>query len=217
MNLISVNLGAERAMPKIKENGKTGIYKLPVSGAVQIAALGLPGDYISDTRHHGGVDQAVYIYCAVDYAWWSQELGYELQPGTFGENLTISELACGPVRIGDRLLVGSVVLEVSSPRIPCGTLAARMGDPAFVKRYREAERPGLYCRVIQEGLVQAGDAVTLQPFGGESLSIMEMFRAYYEGSPSLETIQRHLAAPIAIRSRTEWQGKLAKLSGQAAS
>ena len=212
MQLTSVNLGVERAMPRVKESGKTGIYKLPVSEEVQVTALGLPGDVICDVKHHGGPDQAVYVYGAGDYAWWSQELGYELAPGTFGENLTISELESGPFHIGDRLLVGTVILEVTSARIPCGTLAARMGDPSFVKRYRQAERPGLYCRVIQEGQVQAGDTVKVDLYRGETITIQEMFRAYYESKPSLETIQRHLAAPIAVRARRDWQEKLAKHS-----
>jgi MOSC domain-containing protein YiiM len=216
MQLISVNLGVERAMPGVKESGKTGIYKLPVTAPVHVLSLGLPGDVICDVKHHGGVDQAVYIYGGGDYAWWSQELGYELQPGTFGENLTISELESGPVRIGDRFLIGSVILEATSPRIPCSTLATRMGDPAFVKRYRRAERPGLYCRVIQEGTLQAGDPVTCQPAAAESLSALEMFRDYYDPNPNAETIRRHLAAPIANRDRRAWEEKLHKLRGEVA-
>jgi MOSC domain-containing protein YiiM len=216
MKLLSVNLGVERAMPGVKETGKTGIYKLPVTSPVQVLALGLPGDVICDVKHHGGVDQAVYVYGAGDYAWWSRELGYEVQAGTFGENLTISELESGPVRIGDRFQIGTVILEATSPRIPCSTLAARMGDPSFVKRYHKAERPGLYCRVVQEGALQVGDEVTYQPTAGESLSALEMFRAYYDPNPSEEIIRRHLAAPVAIRARRDWEAKLQKLRGEAA-
>ena len=83
------------------------------------------------------------------------------EPGTFGENLTIAGVETAQALIGDRLAIGDVLLEVTSPRIPCVTLAARMGDPGFVKRFRAAERPGFYCRVLQEGFVRAGDAVTL--------------------------------------------------------
>jgi MOSC domain-containing protein YiiM len=214
MHLISVNIGVERAMPGVKESGKTGIYKLPVTGSVRVLSLGLPGDVICDLKHHGGMDQAVYVYGAGDYAWWAQELGRELEPGTFGENLTISELESAPCLVGDRLLIGSVVLEITSPRIPCGTLAARMGDPTFVKRYRIAERPGLYCRVIQEGALQTGDAVTCQPASSPSISMLEMFRDYYDPHPSKETIQRHLAAPVAVRDRREWEEKLRALGGE---
>jgi len=216
MRLISVNLGVERPDPRPKTNDITGIYKLPVDVPVNVLALGLPGDRICDVKHHGGPDQAVYVYGAGDYAWWSQELGFELEPGTFGENLTISELESASFRIGDRLLIGPVILEVTSARIPCATLAGRMGDTAFVKRYRQAERPGLYCRVLQEGTLRAGDEVTIQPAAAENLSILEMFRAYYDPHPSQEMIRRHLAAPISVRARVDWEEKLQSLRGETA-
>ena len=143
MQLISINIGRTQAIQGAKASGTTGIYKLPVEAA-QITAEGLADDAICDRENHGGVDQAVYVYGTPDYAWWSAELGRALAPGTFGENLTITDLASARLNVGDRLRIGAVVLEVTAPRIPCVTLATRMGDPAFVKRFRHAERPGLY-------------------------------------------------------------------------
>ena len=151
MHVLSVNIGSVQTMHNAKASGKTGIYKQPVAGPVRITINGLPGDSIVSTKHHGGPDQAVYVYGGADYAWWSSELGRALAPGTFGENLTISDLASAGLAIGDRLHIGAVILEVTAPRIPCGTLAQRMGDPGFVKRFRAAERPGVYCRVVREG------------------------------------------------------------------
>lgn len=214
MQLISVNIGQARAMKNAKASGKTGIYKLPVSEPVQITANGLPGDAICDVENHGGVDQAVYIFGAPDYAWWSEQLGYELAPGTFGENLTISELESTQFSIGDRLHIGSVILEVTAPRIPCVTLAVRMGDPTFVKRFRYAERPELYCRVIQAGTVQVGEPVTWEPYQGETITALEMFRDFYAPEQSEATIRRHLAAPIAIRDRVDKEERLRQLVGQ---
>jgi MOSC domain-containing protein YiiM len=211
MELISVNLGREQAIQYAQKSGRTGIYKLPVSTAVEIGPLGLPGDAIVDVKNHGGPDQAVYVYGSADYAWWSQELGYELEPGTFGDNLTISELESASFLIGDRLRVGAVTLEVTAPRIPCSTLAARMGDPGFVKRYRFAERPGLYCRVIQPGPVKAGDPVVYERYAGETISVLEMFRAYYLRDPGEACIRRHLAAPIGARARAAMEEKLRKI------
>ncbi len=158
MELISVNIGQLRPLQTGKATRQSGIFKLPVTTPVTITTLGIADDAIADSKHHGGPDQALYVYTTPDYAWWSAELGTDLEPGTFGENLTISGLESGRCAIGDRLNVGSVVLEITAPRIPCSTLAARMDDPTFVKRFRAAERPGLYCRVIQTGVVQAGDA-----------------------------------------------------------
>ena len=185
-----------------------GIYKLPTHEPAQVTFLGLKGDFICDAKNHGGPDQAVYIYGAADYAWWSQELGREIGQGTFGENLTISELESAQFLIGDRLKIGPVILEVTAPRIPCDTLAARMADPKFVKRYRFAERPGLYCRVIQEGPVRMGNEVSVERYKGESIFILEMFRDYYEKDKSEATLRRHLSAPIAIRSRISLEREL---------
>ena len=151
MKLVSVNIGSKGTVEHPDKTVITGIFKRPVTGPVRIGGLGLEGDFIGSAKHHGGPDQAVYIYGTTDYDWWSRELGRTMEPGIFGENLTIGGLESAPVCIGDQFLVGSAVLQVTAPRIPCVTLAARMGDPAFVKRFRQAERPGLYCRVLQPG------------------------------------------------------------------
>jgi MOSC domain-containing protein YiiM len=211
MQLLSVNIGQKRTQQKGSELETTGIYKLPVQEPVEIKPLGIQSDFICDQKNHGGPDQAIYIYGQPDYLWWSKELGKNLGPGTFGENLTVSELESARFNIGDRLHIGSVVLEVSAPRIPCSTLAARMGDPQFVKKYRRAGRPGLYCRVIQEGFVQTGDEVTLESYKGETLSILQMFRDYYDNHKSEETLRLHLRTPIAIRAREDEERDLEKL------
>jgi MOSC domain-containing protein YiiM len=210
MELISVNVGRERTI-RTDRLEATGIFKAPVAGPVRITGLGLEGDFVGSPKHHGGPDQAVYVYGAADYAWWSRELGRELTPGAFGENLTIGGLESAPLSIGDRLRVGVVILQVTAPRIPCVTLAARMGDPRFVKRFRHAERPGLYCRVLQEGPVQARDPVTVEPFTGETVTILEMFRDHYQKDQGEAELRRYLAAPIAIRSRLEKEEQLKKL------
>lgn len=211
MQLISVNIGHEQEIEGAQKLGNTGIYKLPVDTPVEVTPYGLAGDRIVDSENHGGLDQAVYVYGAADYAWWAEALGKELSPGTFGENLTISDLESVAFQIGDRLQVGAVTLEVTAPRIPCRTLAARMGDPAFAKRFRQAERPGLYCRVIKTGWVQSGDPVNLERFSDKTITLLEMFRDFYERELPEETLRRHLAAPIAIRARMDTEEQLRKL------
>src|SRR5574341_1518986 len=182
MNLISVNIGQERTIQRRNHAERTGIFKFPTDRPVRVTKLGLEGDVIVSKKHHGGPDQAVYAYGAGDYEWWSNELGREITPGTFGDNLTISDLESAQFNIGDYLHLDSVTLQVTAPRIPCGTFATRMNDPQWVKRFRYAERPGLYCRVIQEGIVKAGDSVTVEKYTGETITIVEMFRDYYERS-----------------------------------
>lgn len=211
MQLISVNVGKAQAILNAKSSGVTGIYKMPTTEPITITHDGLASDTICDTENHGGVDQAVYVYGTDDYAWWSEQLGRELAPGTFGENLMISELVSSTFQIGDRLRVGEVVLEVTAPRIPCVTLATRMGDPMFVKRFKEAERPGLYCRVIEPGSVQAGDPVSFEPYSGETVSALEMFQRFYTRDEDEAYVRRALAAPIAIRDRVEKEAELAAL------
>ena len=216
MHVISVNAGQVRTITTAKSTGPTGIYKTALDSAVQISPQGIPGDAIVNRKHHGGPDQAVYLYGDLDYDWWAAELGRTLAPGTFGDNLTIAGLASAGIFIGDRFEIGRLLLEVTAPRIPCQTLAARMGDPVFVKRFRQAERPGMYCRVIQAGEVQAGQAVKYLPSRGERISLVEMFRDHYEPVLSEAQLRRYLAAPIASRERVGKETQLKKiLAGQA--
>ena len=208
MDLISVNVGQERSISNAKASGKTGIYKLPVTTPVQITSNGIPDDAICDTKHHGGPDQAIYIYGAADYQWWSEALRKELAPGTFGENLTISDLESAQFQVGDLLQIGAISLQVTSPRMPCVTFAARMDDTTFKQQFRRAERPGLYCRVLQGGQIQAGDSVRLERYTGETVTILEMFRDYYAPDLREVTLRHYLAAPISIRSRAEKEKQL---------
>lgn len=209
MRLVSVNVGRELPIENGKRSGVTGIFKRPSRGPVELTASGLVGDAICDTENHGGPDQAVYVFGSPDYEWWSENLGRALPPGTFGENLTIAGFESAGANIGDSLRIGAeVVLEVTAPRIPCVTLAARMGDPAFLRRFRWAERPGVYCRVLEEGRVEVGDSVTLQRYRGEIVTATEVFRNSFEPDGSEGTIRRHLAAPIAVRARVEKEKQL---------
>jgi MOSC domain-containing protein YiiM len=211
MNMTSVNLGKERILHRKNRYERTGIFKFSTTKDVRVTKLGLEGDVIISKRHHGGPDQAVYVYGATDYEWWSEELGREIAPGTFGENLTISELESAKFNVGDYLYIGEVILQVTAPRIPCGTFAARMDDVQWVKQFRHAERPGLYCRVLKEGFLRAGDVVSMERYPGETLSVLEMFRDYYTRDKSEDSLRRHLRAPVAIRARRDLEKELQKL------
>jgi MOSC domain-containing protein YiiM len=216
MKLVSLNLGIGQLIAVGERKIRTGIHKQPTLEPVQIGKLGLAGDEVSDEVNHGGPDQAVYVYGLPDYDFWSEQLGMALEPATFGENLTISGLESASLNIGDRLRVGpsglGVLLEVAASRIPCHVLAARMNDLGFVKKFRAAQRPGAYCRVIETGEVQAGDSVNLERHLGETVSLLEDFNLYYDANPSRASLERALNAPVAIRTRAELTQKLAKLS-----
>ncbi|MEM9953523.1 MAG: MOSC domain-containing protein [Chloroflexota bacterium] len=206
MQIVSINIGKAQAIEA--KSGQSGIFKYPVMQAVAITELGLDGDVIVDTENHGGKDQAVYIYGMPDYAWWSAELGRELKAGTFGENITISELESASLCIGDRLQMGDVLLEVTAPRIPCVTLATRMDEPQFVKKFLHAERYGAYCRVIEVGKINTDDAVTLIPYNGERVSINELADAFYAKEVSEKQIKRFLSVPLIEKARDHYQSKL---------
>jgi MOSC domain-containing protein YiiM len=212
MQLISINVGKEQTQQRKNYIETTGIYKMPVNGPVEIKSLGIESDVICDKKNHGGPDQAVYVYGGADYAWWSEELGQELAPGTFGDNLTISGLESARFNVGDYLHIGEATLQVTAPRIPCGTFAARMKDPQWVKKFRAGERPGLYCRIIREGVVKTGDPVSVEKYTGETISILDMYRDHYAKELSEDTILRHLNAPIDIRSRKDLEEELQKIS-----
>jgi MOSC domain-containing protein YiiM len=212
MKLISINIGQEQTLQNKDRVERTGIFKIPAAHSVQVTKLGLEKDVIVSKKHHGGPDQAIYIYGEPDYQWWSRELGKDLGPGTFGENLTISDLESARFNIGDILQTGEVTLQVTAPRIPCSTFAARMNDPHWVKKFRKAERPGLYCRVLQEGIVKTGDPVSFESYQGETLSLLEMYRDYYVKNKSRETLLRHLRAPVAIRARRDLEKELQKMT-----
>ncbi|MBB4193943.1 MOSC domain-containing protein YiiM [Rhizobium aethiopicum] len=179
---------------------KTGIFKRPVNGAVMIDAEGLVGDAICNRKHHGGVDQAVYIEGSLTLDWWSRELGRPHEPGTFGENMVISDLDNRDVAVGDRFISGDLILEVTSCRIPCATFAARMNDAKFVKRYTVAASPGIYCRVIKPGVAKAGMPVEHQAFVGEKVTIPELMKTFGRQLSEADR-SRYLAAPIHYKLR----------------
>ena len=171
--VLSVNVGpvAEFRAGRAK---RSGIVKAPRAGRVPVRGENLAGDEQAERRHHGGPDQAVYAYARESYDWWAAELGRELPAGLFGENLTLEGVDADDAVIGERWAVGSAVLEVTAPRIPCLKLQTRVGEPKFVKRFAEARRPGAYLRIVQEGDVGAGDAVEVISRPGHGVTLQDV-------------------------------------------
>lgn len=140
--------------------GVTAIDKRSVDGPVRVHKLGLHGDVQANRVHHGGEDQALYAYSQADADYWAAELGRELPPGIFGENLRLAGLDASDAVIGERWKIGlDVEVEVTSPRIPCATFQRRMAEPHWVKRFTDAGRVGAYLRVVRTGSIQAGDHI----------------------------------------------------------
>jgi len=175
-----------------------------------LGTLGLEGDAVLNERHHGGPDQAVYVYRQEDYDWWSARLGTTLAPGTFGENLTVSGLPGPDLAIGTRLVFDEVVLEVTAPRIPCNTLAERMGDAKFAKAFVRAERPGCYCRVRTPGALHADGQFSLDDGAASDVTVLALFRAAGR-TLEREELEWLLAAPIDVRTRRKFEARLSSL------
>lgn len=214
MKLVSVNRGTAESLKYGKRRFVTGIDKRDCDGPVYIGASGVDGDAVCDAEHHGGPDQALYVYGAAHYEWWSRELGRTLRYGTFGDNLTIDGLP-DDMSAGDRLCIGSALLiEATAPRIPCSTLAAQMQDSNFGLRFKRAEMPGFYFRVIEPGHVAAGDAVESVEGNGAGVSMLDLFRLYYALSPRPDELRRALDAPIAARLRQRFENKLASVESR---
>lgn len=199
--LVSVNVGSPTVLAGSKE--PTGIIKVPRSGPVLIDAEGVVGDAILDRRHHGGPDQAIYVYLQDDYDLWSSELGETLAPGTFGENFTIAGVDGQSLAIGDRFRIGEVEIEVTYHRTPCNTLARRMGSPNWVKRFARALRPGGYARVLRTGHVEAGTEAIYTPFAGPRVTVAELMG--FDGVRELpdELVTRLLQTPVRLKTRAK--------------
>src|SRR4051794_34957687 len=168
--VLSVNVGQVAEFHAGRAR-RSAIVKAPLAGRAAARGVNVAGDDQADRRVHGGPDQAVYAYARESYEWWEGELGRTLDPGTFGENLTLGDVDVDHALIGERWAIGSCLLEVTMPRIPCFKLAKRMGDPRFVKRFAAARRPGAYLRIIQEGELGAGDAVSVVERPGHDVTI----------------------------------------------
>lgn len=208
--LESINVGRIETISHNQHSLTTGICKYPVEGPVLVEDTGLRDDAIVDTEHHGGADQAIYAYSADDYDWWADQTGRSYPPGLFGENLTIRGMP-SDMNIGDRLLIGAVVLEATAPRIPCNTFAARMQDSGCGLAFRHAERPGIYFRVLNGGEVAAGEAVTHIVNESSNVTALDLFRFHYAQRHDVATLQRFLDAPVASRFRKKIAGKLQAL------
>ncbi|NED01180.1 MOSC domain-containing protein [Streptomyces sp. SID6648] len=188
MNLLTVNIGRLRPNAQTDgPNGLSGIDKRPVEGPVEVrdpgpkgvGGSGLSGDAVSDLRHHGGSDQAVYAFAREDLDDWERELGGKrLANGVFGENFTTLGLDVSGALIGERWRVGAdLVLEVTSGRIPCRTFAEHVGEQGWVKRFTQRGVTGAYLRVIEPGTVRAGDPVEIVHRPDHEITAALQFRA----------------------------------------
>jgi len=180
----SVNVGEAKA--GIVKGHRTGIDKRPVPeisvfdpGPKGIGASGVRDDDVVSLKHHGGMTQAVYAVAQEELDWWSIDLGMDLAPGAFGENITTAGFDVDASVIGEQWRIGgSVVLTVTAPRVPCATFSAHMGVPGWVKSFTQRGRTGAYLAVAQAGTIRPGDEIQVAWRPGHGFTPPDMFRAW---------------------------------------
>ncbi|MDD2770226.1 MAG: MOSC domain-containing protein, partial [Methylococcus sp.] len=206
--IVSINTSKIKEVQFKGKTVPTGIFKQPVTDPVLIGFDGIGGDEQADLRCHGGPHKAVYLYGWPGYLHWASFLGRRLSPGTFGENLTVENLTEDDVRIGDLLICGDLMLQVSEPRISCFKLAMTLQeDPGFSRVFLADGRVGFYARVLREGRITVGDRLVHQPTPLPSPTVREFVQATYDANASLSELK---FARNAVDLSPEWQALIAK-------
>ncbi len=191
MKLLSVSVSLRKEVPYMGKTVATGIFKEPVSGPVMLRTLNLDGDQQVDLKGHGGIYKAACVYTIENYQHWERELGRsDFSFPQWGENFTVDGMPEDQVHVGDVFRVGSALVEVTQPRVPCFRLGIKMENPKFPKRFLQSCRVGFYLRVLEEGEVGAGDIIELVRKDPEEMSVRAVCRLYYFDRKNLEDCKR---------------------------
>ena len=212
MRLKSLNVGLPRSVEWKGRTVETGIFKEAVEGRLQLGKLNLDGDRQADLTVHGGVDKAVYVYPAEHYAFWQDVYPETNLPwGMFGENFTTEGLLEDEVHIGDRFRVGSALVEVSEPRVPCSKLGLRFGRDDVIKRFLQSRRTGFYFRVLEEGEVGSADEISLVPQGEQTLRIADVTELFVNKTADAAGLQRAVeCSALSVSWRGYFEKRLEK-------
>ena len=212
MRLLSVNVSLPKEVEFKGKTIRTGIFKAPALGAVQVNSLNLDGDGQADLMGHGGEFRAVYVYSFDHYAFWSNELRRsDLGYGQFGENFTVEAMLDEDTRIGDQFRIGSALFEVTQPRVPCYKLAMKMNVEGFYTRILESGRLGFYFRVVEEGVVTAGDTITKEVSDTNGMTVSEANKLMYFDKDNLDAMRKAVGIKAFSPGwRTTFESRLAK-------
>ncbi len=195
--VLSINVGSPTKVNFGNKSVVTSIFKSPIQGKVAARGYNIGTDRQSDRSVHGGPYKAVYGYPSEHYAYWRQELPLmDLPFGMFGENLTTEGLDEENVCIGDRYQVGSAVLQVTQPRMPCFKLGIRFNRNDIVKRFWLSGLSGIYFSIVSEGELEAGDSIERIERPSRPISVAEVVRLYRGDEQSPELYARALQAPL---------------------
>lgn len=215
MQIVSVNVGLPRLVMRNEEPVSSGIFKEPVSGRVILRTLNLDGDRQADLSVHGGRSKAVYAYPFEHYEYWKHELPeMELPWGMFGENFTTNGLFEAEVNIGDKFRVGTAVIMVTEPRMPCFKLGLRFGRSDIIRKFLKSERTGFYFAVLEEGEVGVGDLFELIEKNTRGVRVSDITRLYVGDKENVSLLRRAIEVEALPDSwRGYFQSQLQKLMG----
>lgn len=178
MKVLSTNIGQPREVLWQGRRVMTGIYKVPVD-AIRIRKFFVEGDNVSDLQVHGGEWKAVYGYASEHYEFWRKEFPQmSLPPGMFGENLTTEGLFENEMMIDSVYRIGTALLQVTEPRMPCYKLGIKFGRVDIIKRFMKSRKSGFYFTVLEEGKVKPGDRITLEQPGDKNYSVQDIVERY---------------------------------------
>ena len=195
--VLSVNVGLPRQVRFGKQMVLTSIFKHPVAQRVAVKPHNLDGDKQSDLTVHGGPYKAVYSYPSEHYSFWKAQLQEtDLPFAAFGENLTTEGLLESEVCIGDQFRVGTVVLQVTQPRMPCFKLGIRFGRTDIVKRFWESGKPGIYFSIVTEGELGMGDSIELLARDPRQVSVLDIVHLFRGDSEDIALLDRALQTPL---------------------
>ena len=215
MKVISINVSLPKEVDWHGKKITTSIFKTPVEGRRHVGKLNIEGDGQSDLQAHGGEHRAVYIYQKDSYDYWKKELGREdLHYGQFGENLTVEGLPDSEVCIGDRFQVGTVIFEVTQPRVTCYKVGFSTGVPEMPALLVRHKRPGFYCRVIREGDMETGDEIIQLSNGKGAMTIVEVDGLLYSNAHPVDRLRQALDIEALSAG---WRGSLRALYDAAVS
>ncbi len=193
--IVSLNIGRPKALAHGAETVQSAIAREAIGNVIELGTLGLRGDQVADAKHHGGADKAVNVYPAEHYAHWRDRLGRALAMPAFGENFTTEGLLEESVCIGDTFRVGSSVVQVSQPRVPCFKPAALHGEPRLTAWMVESGLTGWYFRVLEPGRVGPNDELVRLERSAHAVSIRDANRVRHHGRDDLDDLEKLLSVP----------------------
>ncbi len=190
LKILSTNIAKPGFVTINGKTQRTGIHKKPTTQPIYLEKENVRGDEVTNRKVHGGIYKACYLFSADNYPYWKNlypQLNWEY--GMLGENLTVEGLDETQLHVGDIYKVGDALIQITQPREPCTTFAAKMGTLGIMQQFANHGKPGTYVRVLEQGNVTVGDTFELVEKAKNSISIADFFRLIFDREKNQEHLQ----------------------------